>query len=332
MPLLYGVLYLWAFWDPYKRLDSLPVALVVQDRPARSAGTTLHVGADLTAQLRKSKSFDWEVVSAPEAAKGLQSGRYYMSLTVPQDFSARLARADSPHPRRAVLQVRANEASNLLASQIGARVFTEVQSSLAHVTSQRYIDHVFVGLGDVRSGMARASRGAGRLAAALRSASGGSAALTGGVVSADSGARSLHGGLTALSTGAGRLKAGAAKAAVGAGRLAAGVEAAGSGARSVAAGSRTVATGSESLADGLVRLSALSGTLATSGRQISAGAAQVETGAAQVEGQTAAAATAAGQVSGGAAQVKQALAAFAQANPEAAKDPTFRRPWRVPGR
>ena len=32
VPLLYGVLYLWAFWDPYQRLDKLPVALVVEDR------------------------------------------------------------------------------------------------------------------------------------------------------------------------------------------------------------------------------------------------------------------------------------------------------------
>jgi len=205
VPLLYGVLYLWAFWDPYQRLDRLPVALVVEDRPAMAAGTTLHVGADLTKELQKSKSFDWQLVSATEAARGLESGRYYMSLTVPRDFSARLARADSAHPRRAVLQVRANEASNLLASQIGARVFLEVQTSLAQATSQRYVDHVFVGLGDIRTGMARAGRGAGRLATALHSAASGSTTLAGGLTSADSGARTLRSGLSALSSGARRL-------------------------------------------------------------------------------------------------------------------------------
>jgi len=323
VPLLYGVLYLWAFWDPYQRLDKLPVALVVEDRPAMSAGTTLHVGADLTKELKKSGSFDWEVVSAQEAAQGLQSGRYYMSLTVPRDFSARLAGADSAHPRRALLQVRANEASNLLASQIGARVFLELQSSLAQVTSQRYLDHVFVGLGNIRTGMARAGRGAGKLATALHGASSGSSALAGGLASAGSGASTLHSGLDALSAGAGRLQAGAAKAADGAGRLAAGVSAAGSGARSVAAGSRSVATGSQSLADGLVTLSALSGSLATSAQQLAAGATQVKDGAASAASQTADAAAAAGRVSGGASQVRQALAAFAQANPDAAKDPTF---------
>ena len=323
VPLLYGVLYLWAFWDPYQRLDKLPVALVVEDRPAQVDGTTLHVGTDLIKELEKSDSFDWQVVSASQAAIGLQSGDYYMTLTVPKDFSAWLAHADSDHPRRAQLQVRANEASNLLASQIGGRVFLEVRSSLAQVTSQRYLDHIFVGLGDVRTGLERAGSGAGRLAGALGRAGSGSRSLSSGLSSADAGARTLTGGLSRLTSGASALHSGAAKAASGAGRLAAGVKAAGSGARSVAAGSRSVATGSQSLAEGLVQLKDLSLTLVSSAAQLSSGAAQVQTGAESAASRTSEAAAAAGQVSSGAAQVKQALAAFAATNPDAAQDPTF---------
>ena len=323
VPLLYGVLYLWAFWDPYQRLDKLPVALVMQDRPAVAAGKTLHVGDDLVARLKESDSFDWQVVSAAQAAKGLQDRDYYMTLTVPRNFSTRLAHADSDHPRRAVLQVRANEASNLLASQIGGRVFLEIQSSLAQVTSQRYLDHIFVGLGDLRGGMSRAGRGAGRLAGALHRATGGSRQLAGGLGTAGTGARTLNGGLRDLSSGAGRLHAGAAQAASGAGRLMAGVRSAGSGARSVAAGSRSVATGSQSLAEGLTKLFSLSGTLKSSAQQIAGGATQVDDGAASAVTRTAEAASAAERLAGGAAQVKQALAAYAQAHPGAGDDPTF---------
>lgn len=323
VPLLYGVLYLWAFWDPYQRLDKLPVALVVEDRPAKVAGKTLDVGNDLMASLQKSDSFDWQVVSADKAAIGLQDGDYYMTLTVPADFSARLAHADSDHPRRAVLQVRANEASNLLASQIGGRVFVEVQSSLARVTSQRYLNRIFVGLGDVRDGMTRAGSGARRLAGALGKASRGSQRLAGGLRSADAGARTLHGGLSSLSSGAGRLQAGAAEVASGAGRLASGVRTAGDGARSVAAGSRTIATGSQSLSDGLTRLFDLSGTLKSSAQQLSGGAGQVRNGAAAVATKTAEAAATAGRLAGGATQANQALTAYAKAHPEAADDPSF---------
>lgn len=34
LPLLYGALYLWSFWDPYGRLDKIPVALVNDDKGA----------------------------------------------------------------------------------------------------------------------------------------------------------------------------------------------------------------------------------------------------------------------------------------------------------
>jgi putative membrane protein len=323
VPLLYGVLYLWAFWDPYQRLDKLPVALVVEDLPATVDGSTVHVGRDLVSELRKSESFDWEVVDARQAADGLASGHYYMSLTVPRDFSSRLAHADGDHPRRAKLQVRANEGTNLLASQIGQRVFLEVQSSLSSVTSRKYLDRIFVGLGDARTGFERAGSGAGRLAGALGKASAGSRTLAQGLGGADAGARSLRSGLSKLSSGATRLHSGAAQAADGAGRLAAGVRAAGSGARSVAEGSRSVATGSQSLADGLVQLTTLSQTLVASASSLSDGAAQVQSGVESATARTGEAASAAGQLSSGAAQVKQALAAVAQAYPDVAGDPSF---------
>ena len=40
IPLLYGALYLYAFWDPYGNLDRIPVALVNADRPATAPRCT----------------------------------------------------------------------------------------------------------------------------------------------------------------------------------------------------------------------------------------------------------------------------------------------------
>src|SRR4051812_11739733 len=45
VPLLYGALYLYAFWDPYGRLNHIPAALVVEDRTATAQdGTQLLAG------------------------------------------------------------------------------------------------------------------------------------------------------------------------------------------------------------------------------------------------------------------------------------------------
>ncbi|MGC5411716.1 YhgE/Pip family protein, partial [Streptomyces sp. DT225] len=80
LPLLYGALYLWSFWDPYGRLDRIPVALVNADTGATADGKRLAAGDQITGKLLESKTFDWHEVSAAEAERGVEDGTYYLSL------------------------------------------------------------------------------------------------------------------------------------------------------------------------------------------------------------------------------------------------------------
>ena len=98
LPLLYGALYLWSFWDPYGRLDRIPVALVNADTGATADGKKIDAGADITKGLLDSDTFAWHRVSAADARKGVEKGTYYLSLTMPADFSKRIASnsGDSP--------------------------------------------------------------------------------------------------------------------------------------------------------------------------------------------------------------------------------------------
>ena len=187
VPLLYGVLYLWAFWDPYKRWTSCPSHW--SSKTARRSPTVRRSTSGRTSppSCARARRFDWQTVLRRQAADGVQSGKYYMSLTVPRDFSARLAHADSDHPRRARLLVRANEGPTCLPARSASACSSEVQSSLSRVTSRKYLDRVFVGLGDARTGLERAGSGAGRLASALGSASSGSRTLARGLGGARAG-------------------------------------------------------------------------------------------------------------------------------------------------
>ena len=63
VPLLYGALYLWAFWDPYGKLDQMPVALVNLDRAVTVDGETLHAGADLADKLVDGHDVGWHLVT-----------------------------------------------------------------------------------------------------------------------------------------------------------------------------------------------------------------------------------------------------------------------------
>ena len=318
VPLLYGVLYLWAFWNPYARLDKLPVAVVNLDRPVRADGATVHVGNDLVGDLHKSKSFDWRVVSATQARTGLKNGSYSMAMTIPADFSSRLTSAGGSSPGAATLQVQENEGHNLLATQIGSRVFLQLRDSLSQVTTQGYLSHLFVGLASVQQGMTKAGKGAGTLSVALRRATAGSSSLTGGIAAAAQGSRSLSAGLGSLTSGGHTLAGGAGTLAGGAGRLATGLSSATAGARTVTAGSHRLASGAGTLAGGLAGLASGATQLHSAAATLAGGAAQVHSGLTTAAGQTATAAATSGQLAGGAAQVQQALAAYIAAHPDAA--------------
>lgn len=318
VPLLYGALYLWAFWDPYGRIDQMPVALVNLDRWATVEGTTLNVGRDLTAELQQSRVFDWQAVSSTQAAKGLEDGTYYLSLTVPSDFSARLASITVKDPQPAALEVSLNPASNYLASSIGQRVLGEVRDAAAASVSAQYFDRIFIGLAESKSQIQRAAGGANRLASGTGRAADGAAQLASGLVTARDGSSRLVAGLVRLSDGTITLANGATLAADGAGTLAGSLGDAQTGATDLAGGSDRLSAGANELARGLQALLVASRTLTSSSGELQTGAAQVAAGVRDAVGQVSQASAAATQLSTGADQVQQALQALAAANPQPA--------------
>src|SRR5690625_3051784 len=88
LPLLYGALYLWAFWNPFAAIDKVPVALVNEDHGATITGERLHAGDQVAEALMDSGQLDLHEMSAAQAADGVADGRYYFSITLPEDFSA----------------------------------------------------------------------------------------------------------------------------------------------------------------------------------------------------------------------------------------------------
>ncbi|MDI6691928.1 MAG: YhgE/Pip domain-containing protein [Anaerosomatales bacterium] len=244
VPLLYGALYLWAFWDPYARLDHLPVALINEDRPATTDdGERIFAGKDIADELLDRRTFEWHVVSSEEARRGLEDGRYYLALTIPQDFSASLASADSTRPTPAQLQVHAHESANLLAAQIGDRVFQEVRAAASASAARKYVDAMLLGFSDAHGKIESAALGARDLAEGLTDAKRGAQKLASGAHDASVGAASLSSGLGELDAGTQRLRAGTSNLASGLERLAAGTRQASAGAASVRDGSTAVAEG-----------------------------------------------------------------------------------------
>jgi putative membrane protein len=254
LPLLYAGLYLWSFWDPQGNLKHLPVALVVEDRPATAGGQTVDAGRDLATELKERDVFAWHDVDAAQAAQGVKDGTYYLSLTIPPDFSADLASPSGDgNPTPARLGVRVDTGHSYIVRSISDAVFEEVKQAAGHSAVHGYLDQIFLSFGDLHDETAKAADGAGR--------------LHDGTVSARDGAATLHSGLADAQDAAGSLSAGAATLHHGSRTLAGGLDDASHGARDLTSGLATADRGAADLRKGVSALDKGSATLAKGNKQ-----------------------------------------------------------------
>ncbi|MGW0532615.1 YhgE/Pip family protein [Streptomyces sp. NPDC003032] len=220
LPLLYGALYLCSFWDPYGRLDRIPVALVNDDKGATAQGKKLQAGDSIVEGLHDSKTFEWHEVGDAEAREGVEDGTYYLSLTMPSDFSKRVASSSGDSPETGALRVRTNDANNYIVGQISRTVFSEVRRAASTKASRSFLDRIFISFSDIHGATQKAAEGADRLDGGIGKAKKGSTDLAKGLGDAKDGSGELAAGVKKLHTKAGDLKSGARRVADGTHKLA----------------------------------------------------------------------------------------------------------------
>ncbi|MBM7280129.1 YhgE/Pip domain-containing protein [Gordonia rubripertincta] len=186
MPLLYGAMYLWAFWNPFAAADKIPVALVNEDTGAVVEGQKLDAGSQVAAGLIESKQLDLHEVSAAEAADGVAHGKYYFSITLPADFSNAIASPTSDKPRSAPLVFTYNDANNYLATIIGQDAAQQVVNKVSAQVGAQTFEIVLNEVGDLTPKLTEAADGANELAAGLKTADSGAQELASGLGQLDS--------------------------------------------------------------------------------------------------------------------------------------------------
>lgn len=237
IPLLYGALYLYAFWDPYGRLNHVPAALVVEDVTATASdGTKVHAGQDLADELVQRQIFDWTETDEAGAEKGLQSGKYHLLLRIPRDFSTELTTPPDQDvdPQSAQLQVVNDDANNYLSGVFSRTAFDEVRAAAAASASSGYYDKMLIGFTDLKKQTQDAADGAEKLKNGVDSAADGADQLENGIDDAHSGAGQLSSGLGTAGQGASDLAAGLKQLTAGTNALVTGTEQAAAGGRQLA--------------------------------------------------------------------------------------------------
>ena len=244
IPMLYGCIYLAGNWDPYGRLDNVPVAIVNHDEPTTFNGKDIHAGQDFVDSLHDAGTFKFTDTTEQEAADGLARGDYYLVITVPKSFSVDLTSGDSDNPQRAQIMLRRNDANGFVIGTITNSAQTSIAKAIDETAVKSYFEAVFANLATIRESLVEAADGAQQLDDGLATAHDGSTKLADGAKDAVTGADKLN-------TGAAQLATGASTAADGASTLTSGLSDLNDGASQLADGSKQVADGTQTLADTL---------------------------------------------------------------------------------
>lgn len=210
LPLLYGAMYLWVFWNPFDEVTKVPVAVVNEDAGASSQGRQLDAGRQVTEQLVDSGALGFTTTDAADAADGLAHGRFYFTITIPKDFSSSIASAVSDDPHKATIEFQYNDANSYLAGIIGQNASAQILESVNAAIGQQAVNQILVGLVSAGDGLVTASDGAAQLAD--------------GMDTANSGAQQLADGADELAVNMVTARDGSAELADGARQLASGVD------------------------------------------------------------------------------------------------------------
>jgi putative membrane protein len=208
IPLFYGALYLKAFWDPYAKIDQVPVAVVNLDKGYIDNDTNVNLGNNLVTNLKSDNNLKWCFVNINDANKGLNQKKYYASLTIPADFSDNVYSVDGNNPTSASLIYKSREATNYLATTITNQVANQVTDSLSHQMIKKYFNNIFVNLKNTTTNIVQAKDASIQLADGLTSVSNGTNNLQLGINNANIGSGQLVNGLNILISNQNKLTTG----------------------------------------------------------------------------------------------------------------------------
>ncbi|PGW29042.1 YhgE/Pip domain-containing protein [Bacillus cereus] len=254
VPILYAGMFLWAFWDPYKQLDDLPVAVVNLDKGAVFDGKPIEVGKGLVDNLKDNTSFKWEFVSEKEAKKGMEGRKYYMLVRIPDDFSSNATTLLKDDPKPLNLEYIPNESLNFLSSQIGGTAIEKIKGEVSSTLTKTYAEKMFDSIQDVSKGLADGAEGASKL-------HDGSSELHDGSSKVTDGLHTLQGKSGEMKDGVGKLADGSNKLVDGSGKVTVGLNTLKSKTGEMQTGIGKLLNGSGKVTDGLNTLNSKTGEM-----------------------------------------------------------------------
>lgn len=262
IPSIYAVIFLSSIWDAYGNVNNLPVAVVNQDKAAKINGKTEHLGSDLSDKLVKDQPLKISDVSSKKAQAGLKQGKYYMTITIPSDFTSNAGTLLSGKPNASKIAIAHNTGQGFIAEKMTSSAADKIQASVTKSLQTVYNETILSATKSSQKGLQAGADGAGQLNNGLGQLSDGTKKLNDGAQSLTSGTSTLASGLnqytngvSQVNNGSSQLTTGANSAATGANQLASGTSQLAQSTPQLEAGSQQLAAGAQELAKKLQEVS-----------------------------------------------------------------------------
>ncbi len=216
IPMIYACVFLGSMWDPYGQTDQLPVAVANKDKEVEYNGSTMDIGKQLSDKLSKNDSMDFNIVSSTKAQKGLKDGKYYMVITIPENFSKNATTLLDDDPQTMMLTYTTNPQTNYIATKMDDSAMAKVKAEISSTVTKTYSKILFKNVKTLSKGFNTAAEGSQKLSDGVATASEGNKTITENLNTLASsalvfndGADSLVKGLSAYTKGVSTAKAGA---------------------------------------------------------------------------------------------------------------------------
>lgn len=216
IPMIYACVFLGSMWDPYGNTDQLPVAVVNNDKEVEYNDSTMDIGKQLSDKLAKNDSMDFNIVSSSKAQKGLKDGKYYMIITIPENFSKNATTLLDDDPQTMMLTYTTNPQTNYVATKMDDSAMAKVKAEISSTVTKTYSKILFKNVKTLSKGFKTAADGSQKLSDGVNTAKDGNATITENLNTLASsalvfndGADSLVKGLSAYTEGVSTAKAGA---------------------------------------------------------------------------------------------------------------------------
>lgn len=244
IPLIYAGLFLKSMWDPYGKVENLPVAVVNNDVPVEYEGKTLQIGDDLIDELKDNDSLAFNFVDADVAEQGLKNGTFYMVITIPEDFSENASTLMDENPKKMELTYETNPGTNYIASKMSETALTKIKDSVAAEVTKTYSETVFDQIATIGDGMQDAADGSLELKEGIEEAAKGSDTISTNL-------NTLANGANDLTEGTGKLEKGVKDYTDGAGKINTGAKQLSKGTKDLKKGTDTLKTKSKQYTEGV---------------------------------------------------------------------------------